>query len=89
MPENIIRIRIVDQRPGFTAQLAKTVAAIATMVGVFWGPGLLLDSAAMQWAGFIAFWGLVAFAVSRWNDLSMTIQEARAKLDELEIQDQS
>ncbi|WP_238368861.1 hypothetical protein [Mesobacterium pallidum] len=33
MPENIIRIRIVDQRPGFTAQLAKTVAAVGMADG--------------------------------------------------------
>lgn len=58
------------------------------LASVLFGPGILLESTAMQWAGFIvllvvSFLLLVTVASSE----AMTIQQARKKLDDLEAQE--
>lgn len=66
------------------ARDAGTFVMVAGLIGL----GVLLDSTAMQWFGaLMAFLMLLIRGNRRWHETHMTIQEARAKLDELEARD--
>lgn len=54
---------------------------------VLFGPGILLESAAMQWAGFVVLL-VVSFLllITTAGNEAMTIQQARKKLDDLEAE---
>ena len=64
-----------------------SASVIISVIGV----GVLAESSAMQWAGF---WSLVLTVVGvavvhAANEKAMTIEQARAYLDELENKDRS
>ncbi len=86
MSSETFKIRIIDsrQKTKGVVKWIQTSGALALLSGILFGPGILVDSAAMQWAGFCLFLLLCTFAANAWNDMPMTIDEARKKLDELE-----
>jgi hypothetical protein len=66
----------------------RTIYAAAAQIGVI-GVGVVVDSTAMQWAGFIVLSLLVVSAVAGQyrRDFDLTIEQARARLDEIEAQE--
>lgn len=79
------RIIIVD-RSWKVRPLWRRVLSWVLLVSIVFGPGLLADSAAMQWAGFVLMlfvMGCIAVDEARKSE-TMTIAEARSVLDELE-----
>lgn len=54
------------------------------LFAVLFGPGLLADSPAMQWAGFFLLIVYLFLTFLVFVADTLTIEEARAKLDELE-----
>ena len=73
----------IDTNPRFRPMVSLYVAA--TQISVI-GVGAAVDSAAMQWAGFAVLVGLllgVVNLVTR-RDYGLTIQDARARLDQIE-----
>ncbi len=66
----------------------RTCAALLSIIAVI-GVGALLDSSAMQWAGFIV-WGLMMIGIAKrltGKDVALTIPEARRRLDEIEAEE--
>lgn len=78
------RIINAQTKDPYLVRLAKVVFSIATICAVFFGPGVLLDSAALQWTAAVVFWILVILALVAFHSSDLTIDEARAKLDEIE-----
>ena len=79
------RIIIVD-RSWKVRPLWKRVLSWVLLVSIVFGPGLLADSAAMRWAGFVLMLfilGCIAVAEAQRPD-TVTIAEARAVLDAIE-----
>ena len=78
------QIVIVDQRQSRTGgELVKLVRAVA-LFAVLFVPGILADSAAMQWAGFVILLTFCLMALASYASPKMTIPEARQKLRDLE-----
>lgn len=77
-----IRIRISDDRK--QRPLWQRFLTGGAFVAVIFGPGLLADSAAMQWAGFVFLIAMLLLLPFSADYKSMTISEARKRLDELE-----
>lgn len=59
------------------------ILTIAAQLGII-GVGIIADSAAMQWAGFIALALLVIAVAAQDKNRSLTFEEARKKIDRLE-----
>lgn len=76
--------RIIDEthtgKPSFWRQLV----IILLFPGVFFGPGILVDSNAMQWAGFVVFMILIALCAAAWFQDFLTPAEARRAIDKIE-----
>lgn len=70
-------------------QPARALVSACMQVGVI-GVGVLADSPAMQWSGFFALIivGLAAAVMSNQKDTGLTIEQARARLDDIESLDQ-
>lgn len=83
MTEEKIAIIIRDARGSAGAKVKGIFAAVG-IAAVFFGPGILADSAAMQWAGFVLLIALIGVVIMAWDHPRLTIAEARKKLDELE-----
>ena len=62
-----------------------SVAKSAVFAAVLFGPGLVAGSAAMQWAGFAVMLTYCFVALVAASAEAMTIDEARKKLDEMEV----
>lgn len=81
-----INIRIIDATNRWP--MFRSIVINASIVASLFGPGLLFGSAAMQWAGFV-FWVVLvvlsAVALSQ-QFRAMTLEGARAKLDEIEAE---
>lgn len=77
-----ITISIIDSRK-FTSYLRKLISSCAYLFAPV-ALGVYLDSAAMQWIGFVM--GLIMMSVWAYNDPTKftTIADARAYLDKLE-----
>lgn len=60
-----------------------SVVKSAVFAAVLFGPGLVADSAAMQWAGFAVMLTYCFVALVAASAEGMTIDEARKKLDEM------
>lgn len=83
-----MKITIIDARQSRRPSMWRGVAITLAMPTVFFGPGILTGSGAMQWAGFVLFMclaGLTAIVIAE-NRKRLTISEARQKLDELEAE---
>lgn len=78
-------INIYVKSPRSKSPWVTWLKMVVSTMTVF-GPGLLLDSAAMQWAGFcILTIGVIAFATQdARKTTNLTINQARAYLNELE-----
>lgn len=83
-----ITIRLVDERQSRRRSFKRALIGIIGIPAILFGPGLIADSAAMQWAGFVMFITLIAIAATIWDDERMTIKEARRKLDKMEAGDE-
>ncbi|MDD7908530.1 hypothetical protein PUV47_01265 [Pseudovibrio exalbescens] len=79
-----LTITIIDDAQSRKPSLFRQFAVIAFFVAILFGPGLLANSAAMQWAGFIVCLILVSAAMKIRAGDRMTLHEARRKLEELE-----
>lgn len=77
-----LRIEIIDGRGKPPVWLA--VFRVLCIASALFGPGLLIGSAAMQWAGFVV---LIVFLMLALNSLSnkewLTLDQAKRKLDEM------
>ena len=62
--------------------LAKNAASFCTIVGII-GVGVILDSAPMQWLGAV-IWMLWLIAKVSMRGKTLSIEEARRRLDEIE-----
>jgi len=62
--------------------IAKNAASFCTIVAII-GVGVVLDSAAMQWLGAL-IWMLWLLAKASMRGNTLTIEEARRRLDEIE-----
>lgn len=84
MTNKSITIRIVDSRQSKRPSWFSAFAVCILIPGALFWPGVLTGSAAMQWAGFIAFI-LITFAMlGKWTDEFLTCDEARNRIDEIE-----
>lgn len=73
---------VIMLRETWQESWVRDASALALFVGLI-GIGVLLDSAAMQWTGaLVAFLSVLAF--SGRHRVHLTIEQARAKLDEIE-----
>lgn len=82
-----VRITIVQKDPNLSTGWKQMRNNLILSACVF-GPGLLADSAAMQWAGFVLYAAL-SFAVLVYaihNHKLMTLTEAQAKLDKIKAE---
>lgn len=77
-------IRIVDARQSKEPTRAKAFIMTALFFAALFGPGVLADSAAMQWAGFVVLLVMIFLMMVAWNAKKMTIEEAREELNKLE-----
>lgn len=77
-------IRIVDARQSKRPNVIYPIAFIVLGPGALMWPGAVLDSSAMQWAGYILFLVFILMFTSRWLDEFCTPDEARKKIDEIE-----
>lgn len=64
--------------------LWRQTVLVVLMSGIFFGPGILADSAAMQWAGFVLFIIMVLICALAWTDEYLTPKQAREKIDAIE-----
>lgn len=80
-----VKIWIKDNRdmPPFWQRIAQVCIATA----ILFGPGILADSAAMQWAGFLLFLAALAMALFGKDFEAMTISKAKERLAEIEAKD--
>ena len=58
--------------------------SLVLVVSLLFLPGVFVRSAAMQWAGFIAFNVIFLLGIIKSSGARLTIDEARKRLDELE-----
>lgn len=80
---NKISIRVVDETN--RQPVVRSIVINTSSVAALFGPGLLFDSAAMQWAGFISWLiclGLLLVAQGH-RLRAMTLEEAQTTLDEI------
>jgi hypothetical protein len=89
MTEKRHTIRIVDNRTSKRRAFWKQIALITALPLSVFVPGLLADSAAMQWTGFGLFIVCGGMALDVINDQYLDISEARKRLDELERKETS
>lgn len=79
-----VRIKIVadsnQKRQPLWRPLCRSLAFTMTL----FGPGLIFDSAAMQWAGFVVLLALAGMTVVQAETEWLTIDQARRRLDGLE-----
>ena len=75
----------IDLNVTYARNLRHTAAFWGMLFGLI-GLGVFVDSAAMQWAGFVvAFLGLIGMAANaEKRNKGLTIADARKRLDELE-----
>jgi len=79
-----IRIQLRHKRPGPGEFILRLAAIVSAQIGVI-GIGVVVGSAAMQWAGFLLLAGLLlAIAHKSPERRLMTISEARRELDRIE-----
>ena len=91
--KHLFRITYQDKRPSFARFLFMWGATCAVPAIVLFAPGVIVNSPAMQWAGFIVvlfcmccFLGALIWLLSSdW----MTIEEAKQKLVEIEQKQQN
>ena len=76
--EIIVRVRHGGKH--WPSRLLFAVGVQVTIIGV----GILADSPAMQWSGFVFLFLILFAAAISMAEKTLTIEEARAKLDELE-----
>lgn len=76
-------IRIVDVRQNAVVRAAKGMTFMAVILAVCMGPGLLFDSDAMQWAGFVLVQVFAVMMLSQVGRNDMTIEEAQTYLAKL------
>ena len=77
-------IRIVDQRQSRKPNYFKAMSTPVVLFAMLFGPGLLAGSTAMQWAGFVVLLAMLFVTLISIIGDSMTIEEAREKLQELD-----
>ena len=78
------KVQVIIIKESVTKTLIKSVA-IFSMAGALMCVGAYVQSAAMQWFAFIIVC-LTIVGMAKANSVSMSIDDARAKLDELEAQ---
>lgn len=81
---DVKEIRIVDLRQSRGKGTIWSLCVTATLFLTLFVPGLLADSAAMQWAGFLVLLVSLFLMMLGFNAKKMTIDQARAELDKLE-----
>lgn len=79
-----VTIRIIDARQSRGPRAWRRYMNAAATAGILFGPGVLIDSAAMQWAGFVILMVLLGLVFAGHYESSLTLEEARKKLDDLE-----
>ncbi|MEQ8292510.1 MAG: hypothetical protein RIA08_09910 [Roseovarius sp.] len=77
-------IRIIDNTHKGKPSIWRQTGQVLLLSGILFGPGILADSTAMQWAGFALFLVLALFCLDAWNDSFLTPDKARQKIDEIE-----
>ncbi len=78
-----LKISIIDYRQSKKPPAFKSLAMVCVVAAMFFGPGLLAGSAAMQWAGFAVLVILGLITLAGLDRERLTIEEARARLDAL------
>ncbi|KFB11054.1 hypothetical protein [Nitratireductor basaltis] len=74
---------VIIIKEGVVQSLVRDVGTFATFLTLI-GVGVLLESSAMQWAGvIIGFFVIAVRATGHAKRHTMTIEQARARLDEL------
>lgn len=76
-------IRIIDDGQSRRPSIIRRVVPIASFCAFLFGPALLFDSAAMQWAGFVITFVCGVAMIFASAD-GVTVAEAREKLDRVE-----
>ena len=76
--------RIIDARQSKRQSLWRTAVLLTCGPGALFWPGLLAGSAPMQWAGFALLMVFVVMLFIASTAVSVTIEEARRKLDAME-----
>ena len=80
-----ITIRIVDARQSKQPNIFRMLAAWIILPGMLFWPGLLVDSAPMQWAGFVLFVLMTLVFLGRYGDEFKTAEEARDIIERIII----
>ncbi|AHD09984.1 hypothetical protein PhaeoP75_02278 [Phaeobacter gallaeciensis] len=78
-----LTFRIIDSRHKHVP-LWLGVLRWSIFASIVFAPGLLVESDAMQWAGFVVILGGVQIAVLGSTSEELTIEQARLRLDEIE-----
>lgn len=81
---NKIKISIVDARQSKKPSIPLVIWRAVATAAILFGPGLLANSAAMQWAGFVVLLCFLLLVLIGYNNERLTISEARKRLDKLE-----
>jgi uncharacterized membrane protein len=76
-------IRIIDHRKNMVAKRVAGLVYAALIASVLFGPGLLVGSAAMQWAGFVILMVLICGVIAAADHDRMTVDEAINKLQKM------
>lgn len=76
-------VEITIKEPYYSKPWARAMRAVLIPI-VLIGVGVALDSTAMEWIGFISTFLALAIVVGVKTNPGMTIEQARAKLDEIE-----
>ena len=82
---------MTGQKPEVIIIRETTLGSLAQDAGTFlmvfaiMGAGVWMESAAMQWLGFVGLViGAISTGISKSNRSKMTIEQARQRLDEIE-----
>lgn len=76
-----LKIKIVDSRNKFSN--IKVVAWSLFFFAAVFGPGVLVQSEAMQWAGFCIVAAMVLYVLRSLNGEEMTVDQAQKAIQEL------
>ncbi|AZV77879.1 hypothetical protein EBB79_08210 [Parasedimentitalea marina] len=83
-----LNIKVIDHRHKHVPMWL-VILQWLILVAILFGPGVLVDSTAMQWAGFIVFLAGAFLCLLGSTNEKLTIEQARTRLDELEAKQTS